>query len=1212
MAFETFGLRWISQGAAAMARDIAHIAMGMSQFIGVSQRFEKQVLAAARAQVTAAAQQVAAADRAQRSLVNSINRQSAAVDNIIRRIGALITAHQRLNVSTEERRNLEQKILQENLKLISAQDKLADSEAELFHAGQESAKATQNYIDKQEQLAKITSESEEQMSGLSGAFTILLGKIFPSTSATMEFARAIGLSVPVGRALVVVLDVLSTTLDILRFAISAVIGVFGILLSIVTKIVGVLVNAGKAIASFVISSLWKLITLPFRLAWDGLSAIGNSLQRIGEIFIGMNLSNLIWNFGQQIRALVNRVTDAAISFQLLQVRMRGLIQREMSENEGISFSKSAEVATQRAKELSQWVSTLASTTIFNAADIADALTLAQSYDFTTEKSKELTLATVRFATAMGLGNDEIRRIIENFGQMRAQGKITGTELRDLARGAFVPVNSVLAQMAKDLKIDTSGMKDVKKGLQDMVTEGAAPLDAFFDAFIHLTGEQFPNALENANATMKVFLSNVGDFVDSVIGWRVVTPVLDEISKHLVDMLAPFLGPNFRQAAVSLGEALSSIVKSLFGGFNTTGFALQVNTVSVAVTNVLKSIMALSKLNLKGIFSGGLGANFVQQMGIKDLARDLRNLFSIFGPAAIGSTDKLANLITKILGNFQGVDFLTGLKASLPQFKEIGTMLWNDVIGPAFATAWSNLKTTVVGWWNDFIAPALQDLWDNHLKPWFTVLFETTIPAFWESTLKPKFIELLKKLGVWTDDNKDLGENVGLALVNGITNWLTENSGPGSAIVSQIASVLGSLLSIAATVALNTMSGIIIGSVGGTLKKEPKVSPTQLPDTFNRETEKAGGLSGAIEDLGKTTRAALDESLSEFKDWALTTSPGLNDIYKNADNIKGVLKDVSDILGSVVLLIGELTKTFINLRNPFLKSGNSNGITDDLEGLHFALSLINDILLFIIAPFKIFNDNLDALKRLLTGETNLGDLIEQHLTDPLRRFAKFLWDEWYGKIIGFFTNLWDELVRKSIIPDMMQDIYDAMFGKIAEISGLFDPANPESLTGKIIGFLSGIDLFSQGQRIATTLYEGIKSLAGQILALLSKLSGINITLSGTAGGVVGSVTDKGGGQTVSKTGVVGKAAGGADFIVPPGFDKDTFRLMVSSGERVIVIPKFDLARMVSKWNSPKNVVYGGSGNTYNTTQSPQYNLNVSTNRQLTSVVGEFHMMRLMGE
>jgi len=299
------------------------------------------------------------------------------------------------------------------------------------------------------------------------------------------------------------------------------------------------------------------------------------------------------------------------------------------------------------------------------------------------------------------------------------------------------------------------------------------------------------------------------------------------------MLAPFLNTQFRGAMEAIGNGIANIIKSLFGGFNITGFTLQVNTISVGISNVINSMIALSKINLKAFAPG---TNFIQSGAIDSLTRMIKNL----GVLKPEDASKVSNIIAKIMSSFQKNDFLTALKESLPDFKAIADIVWNDVIGPALSSAWSNIKTSVTGWWNNFIAPALTDLWDNHVKGWLEVLFGTTLPDFWETTLKPIFITMLGNLGIWVDENKNLGENVGLALVNGISGWISDNSAPGSSIVTQIASVLGSLLSIAASVALDTMTGIMIGSVGGKLTKEPKVSPTQLPDTFNKSTENMVG------------------------------------------------------------------------------------------------------------------------------------------------------------------------------------------------------------------------------------------------------------------------------------------------------------------------------------------------------------------------------------
>jgi hypothetical protein len=61
--------------------------------------------------------------------------------------------------------------------------------------------------------------------------------------------------------------------------------------------------------------------------------------------------------------------------------------------------------------------------------------------------------------------------------------------------------------------------------------------------------------------------------------------------------------------------------------------------------------------------------------------------------------------------------------------------------------------------------------------------------------------------------------------------------------------------------------------------------------------------------------------------------------------------------------------------------------------------------------------------------------------------------------------------------------------------------------------------------------------------------------------------------------------GADFVVPPGYPNDSFRMNVESGEHVTVTPG-------------------------NTTNNNNFNMNVHTNAQASSVMRDFNMMRAM--
>lgn len=235
----------------------------------------------------------------------------------------------------------------------------------------------------------------------------------------------------------------------------------------------------------------------------------------------------------------------------------------------MSFADALPLAKEQVIELTDWISNWALKTKFNAVTIANAFTLAMSYGFSSNAAKQLVTDISQFTTGMGLGNEEFTRIIENFGQMVQQGKLTGTELRDLARGAFMPINKILGIMGENLGLDNMQIGEMKKKIQDLTSSGEISLEQFFKAFSQMVGEDFPNAVETMQVSWAVMMSNLhDDFVESIIGWRVITPIVDAIGARLNVLVNQLITPEMRKMWSAFGVNLAFVVDQFMTLFDT--------------------------------------------------------------------------------------------------------------------------------------------------------------------------------------------------------------------------------------------------------------------------------------------------------------------------------------------------------------------------------------------------------------------------------------------------------------------------------------------------------------------------------------------------------------------------------------------------------------------------------------------------------------------
>ena len=162
-----------------------------------------------------------------------------------------------------------------------------------------------------------------------------------------------------------------------------------------------------------------------------------------------------------------------------------------------------------------------------------------------------------FSTMRSLGdvaaglNVPLERIALNFGQVRAQGKLTGREMRDFAV-AGVPIREMLSKnlgvpMAQISDLMAKGQisfQDVRKAFEDM----AGP------------GGQFNNLMAKMSKTMGGVVSNLG------VMWSLLSrDIGKQINKDLapvINELFEFLKENRAVIAKNISGALKSIIVSV--------------------------------------------------------------------------------------------------------------------------------------------------------------------------------------------------------------------------------------------------------------------------------------------------------------------------------------------------------------------------------------------------------------------------------------------------------------------------------------------------------------------------------------------------------------------------------------------------------------------------------------------------------------------------
>lgn len=1202
MAFQKIGISLIANGAAKFARDLGFVNASLIRYRtavlrysdSIVKGYQNQYKAAVRAntqltslanrevdQITrlklASQRATVARKTADLQLTLATQRESAIRARIDALEKAKLIANAENLITIEARLELEQTKLKnamEKVSIAAGKKKIAFANLRLVNnqlkATQEQHVSTLGKLansvitikEKYEALTKATKEANTPIGGLNKFLEVLTGGFGKSTTGALGLAGGLGKAIPQAAALSLGLDLLKIGIDSVVGSIRVVMGVLNMLWGIFKKTVSILANVIKffgnlalTVSKKVVGALWTLIKLPFNIAWKGLTSIWESLKRIGEIAIGMNLSNLMWNLGRRLLDLGTQAFTAATHFQLLTVRLRGLLQRDVAERFGVAFSRSLsntvietmsleqwirkitkgfgtdyvngllkaskqtdkfteivrEVETRwlnadpttniflpnktrdqfisnleemfgtpfktritgaidSVREFTDWISILSVKSIFSATAIADVFTLSMAYGFAKDEAKELTEAVVRFATGMGLENQAMVSIIENFGQMKAAGKITGTELRDLARGAFLPVNRVIAIMAENLGLDADKTAALKEELQDMTTEGKISINEFFKAFIQMTNKDFPTAIENAAITWQVFRSNVDDWIDTIIGWRTITPTLDFIAQKMTTFIGTLMTPEIFAKTEILGDSLKALIDTIWNSVSKViGGDTDMSTfVSNSITRVTKFVNMINAVLEGNIFKG------------REIAKSLN------------IPDKTFSTIESFV-------------AYIKKHQGVITDLFTNPNG-------QTLKAFI----DTFIKPALNKLLEfvvnNVLVPLWNKIVEY-LPK-----IKSFIITELGKVGTWIRD--EFIPNY----LDKIIAWFTNMISPDSPIYSSVTSLMDVLRSLfdlmgsfgqyAADMQDWETGGGILSPEELRSQKRYGADKPQAPSTRPFFASWAKFAEDAKTAIGNLITEGLDKLAVKVGQLFGIKTTGFKNLLgiENLDLDKDIATPFRNIAESIQIIMDngllDLVKGLASLAVSIgaLKEGigdaNKNPVIiflKTLSGILQAMALVKDVL----NPLSTFFSGLGTMFQyagvFFTGVKETLPLIPQMIKDIVNAkgleeatkivqgvndaFVKNLMDnitmEEINKksngVVNLFENLYTLLFEKSPIPDIteglnnaftksMNDLYDILKIGLARLKTLFDTTA----------------LYMTGASVMNGLWDGMKAIWARIV------------------------------------------------------------------------------------------------------------------------------------
>jgi hypothetical protein len=377
------------------------------------------------------------------------------------------------------------------------------------------------------------------------------------------------------------------------------------------SILSAVIKVGSTILSPIKSILGNLLDSIFGMFGNGGASRGGWRSLGGSIFTAMfkfeALKQIVRGLINEIKSLASSSFNAAVELQTLTIRLDNLIAMQV-RGTGITedYGQSIKIAGGYTQELLRWVEKMALATPVSVEDIANTVSLSIAMGWTVKSAKELTKAILDYTVGQGLSSEVTERIIYNFAQMKQQGKVTGTELRDLGRGAFMPINKILREMYENVYDLDKGMESATMSFAQFKEEAAAgkvPVEEFFTAFEDFVGTNLPNAAERMNFTFAAVRQNISDLFKIMMGWNVLGPVIESVTKPIQSFVNSLKSDEALAKANAIGKSLAYIVDTVKIGFvrvlnpmKNLAEALQLPKISI--DSVVKSLIKLGLLLFK--------------------------------------------------------------------------------------------------------------------------------------------------------------------------------------------------------------------------------------------------------------------------------------------------------------------------------------------------------------------------------------------------------------------------------------------------------------------------------------------------------------------------------------------------------------------------------------------------------------------------------------
>jgi tape measure domain-containing protein len=166
-------------------------------------------------------------------------------------------------------------------------------------------------------------------------------------------------------------------------------------------------------------------------------------------------------------------------------------------------------SAERAEAFLRDMADFAAKTPFEFPELLDASKRMLAYGFAAKDVLPTMEAVGNASAAVGLGTEGINRIILALGQMRAKGKVSAEEMRQLTETG-IPAWEMLAE-AMGFSADEAGK------VMDMASKGLIPADRAIKMLVEGMNKSFPDMMKNMENTWEGVTSTIKDIWQMTIG-----------------------------------------------------------------------------------------------------------------------------------------------------------------------------------------------------------------------------------------------------------------------------------------------------------------------------------------------------------------------------------------------------------------------------------------------------------------------------------------------------------------------------------------------------------------------------------------------------------------------------------------------------------------------------------------------------------------------